>query len=128
MSKKVHSAHTKAHLGLMKLGLKSKHENEDHDHLVMNGVEIVRVDYGETDLQERGVGEDLGPQDVRDHVQTFTRAEVTRIVRFAIAEAPMLRRGYISTSVTRIIDTLPRLDELGVVVLDHDGKPYGAKT
>jgi len=60
--------------------------------------------------------------------QTFTRAEVDRIVRFAIAEAPMLRRGYIDTSVARIIDTLPRLNDRGVVVLDHDGKPYGAKT
>lgn len=57
----------------------------------------------------------------------YTRQEVQRIVHFALNEAPMLRDGYRATSVARIVDSVDRLNDVGVLVRDHDGVLYSEK-
>lgn len=47
----------------------------------------------------------------------YTRKEVVRLVSFALNEASLHRPGYHESSVSRIIDMLPQLNEHGRLML-----------
>lgn len=55
------------------LNLRPGHEEEDHDHIMCNGREVLRVDYGEVDTKGRGIG-GLGPREISRLVRAVNRA------------------------------------------------------
>lgn len=52
---------------------KPKHSEEDHDHIMFDGKEIVRIDYGEVDHRGRGIG-GAGPYEIRKLVRAANAA------------------------------------------------------
>jgi len=56
-----------------RLTLKPGHEEEDHDHLILDGEEVIRVDYGEVDQRGRGVGSP-GPVEIKKLLRAVNAA------------------------------------------------------